>query len=60
MAIDVWKVYFKMMIYFINISKTLNQRSFDFDFFQKNRIIIKKNPNQEFFKLFLIFNLNIK
>jgi hypothetical protein len=52
MAIDVWKVYFKMMIYFRNISKTLNQRSFEFDFFQKNRIFIKKNSNQEFLKLF--------
>jgi hypothetical protein len=30
-----------MMIYFRNLSKTLNQRSFDFEFFQKARVITK-------------------
>jgi hypothetical protein len=30
-----------MMIYFKNLSKTLNQRSFDFELFQKVRAAIK-------------------
>jgi hypothetical protein len=27
---------------FLNLSKTLNQRSFDFGFFQKAKVVIKK------------------
>jgi hypothetical protein len=33
---------FEMMIYFRNISKTLNWRSFDFEFFEKARVIVNK------------------
>jgi hypothetical protein len=31
-----------MMIYFRDLSKTLNQRSFDFEFFQKAKVVVKK------------------
>ncbi len=49
----------KTGIYFRNLSKTLNQRSFDSDFFQKARAIAKKrNQIDNYFILVLVFLIN--
>jgi hypothetical protein len=41
-----------MMIYFRNLSKTLNLKSFDFEFFQKAKTILeKRNQINKFFIL---------
>jgi hypothetical protein len=40
------------MIYFRGFSKTFNQRSFDFEFFQKAKDVIKKSNKK-------LFNLNL-
>ncbi len=46
----------KIGIYFRNLSKSLNQRSFDSDFFLKSRAVIKINlKNKLFIFLFFIF-----
>jgi len=43
-----------MMIYFRNLSKTLNQRFFYFEFFQKAKAVVKKRDQ---INNYLIFNL---
>jgi len=46
----------KTGIYSRNLSKTLNQRSFDSEFFQKARTIVKKkNQIDNYFILVLVF-----
>ncbi len=52
----------KTRIYFRNLSKTLNHRSFDFNFFQKARAVIKKRNqiNKLFFNFWLLIFLNKK